>query len=384
MSQSVRFYELLELERERSKVNSVSMDKKKYELLIRKVISLKMKSHKDGNDYRFLKRYDIIEENGVTKLVSPVSKQESMIKYFVYDEELFELLDDAHIITGHGGRDRMVKHLKSKYKNITYKDILIFLSLCDPCLQKQKCQKKGIIVKPPLFKELIRRCQVDIINFESHTDDDYKFILVYQDLHTKFVILRALKSKSTSEVCEHIIDIFTLLGAPSVLLSDNGREFVDQIISKLVDIWPNFKIVHGKTRRNETEEKVRSVNQDIEDMLIAWMTDHNSSRWAYGLKFVQLLSNSEIRSDMKKSSYEAMFGCPLQHGLATSGIPTDVLSNIESEEDLEEVIREISDSGEHDANQNQLGDEQRLNGIKRYGHLLEQENTIGRDWALLL
>lgn len=144
MSKSDQFYDLLKREREDSKVNCVSMDKVKYELLINKVKSLRLVSHKHGNDYRFMKRYDVIDVNGTTKLISPQTVQES-IKYFVYDEDLFQVLNDAHITTGHGGRDRMVRHLKSKYKNITYKDILIFLSLCDTCSDRSIVRAEGCV-----------------------------------------------------------------------------------------------------------------------------------------------------------------------------------------------------------------------------------------------
>ena len=54
-------------------MNSVSTDKVKYEFLINKVKSVKSKPNKKGKDYRFLKRYDIIEVNGITKLISPLS-----------------------------------------------------------------------------------------------------------------------------------------------------------------------------------------------------------------------------------------------------------------------------------------------------------------------
>ena len=65
------------------------MNKVKYEFLINKAKSVKSKPNKEWNDYRFLKRYDIIEVNGITKLISPVTEENS-IKYFVYDEELFK------------------------------------------------------------------------------------------------------------------------------------------------------------------------------------------------------------------------------------------------------------------------------------------------------
>ncbi|XP_050499952.1 KRAB-A domain-containing protein 2-like [Diabrotica virgifera virgifera] len=194
--------------------------------------------------------------------------------------------------------------------------------------------------------------QVDLIDFQSQPDGEYKFILVYQDHLTKFVVLRALKSKTADEVCENIIDIFTLLGAPTVLQSDNGREFVNKIINGLVDFWPNFKIVHGKPRHSQSQGSVERANQDVENMLTIWMHDHKSSNWSYGLKFIQLMKNSALHSGIKRTPYEAMFGCPPKHGLATSSIPTEALTNVESEEDLEAVIRDITVSGEHDTGEN--------------------------------
>ncbi|GFO32290.1 integrase core domain protein [Plakobranchus ocellatus] len=41
--------------------------------------------------------------------------------------------------------------------------------------------------------------QVDLIDFQSHPDGEYKFIMAYQDHLTKFVFLRALKTKLAEE-----------------------------------------------------------------------------------------------------------------------------------------------------------------------------------------
>ena len=38
--------------------------------------------------------------------------------YFVHVEDMFETIKRAHIATGHGGRDKMVKEL-SRYANVT-------------------------------------------------------------------------------------------------------------------------------------------------------------------------------------------------------------------------------------------------------------------------
>ena len=52
-------------------------------------------------------------------------------------------------------------------------------------------------------------------------DNEYKWIMHYQDHFTKFSVLRTLKSKKAAEVAYNLLDIFLLLGAPHILQSDN-------------------------------------------------------------------------------------------------------------------------------------------------------------------
>ena len=103
-------------------------------------------------------------------------------------------------------------------------------------------KKNGGVVKPMIFKEFNSRRQVDLIHFQTFADGEYKF-MVTQDHLTKFVPLKALKSRKAAEVAYHLLDIFTAFGAPCILQSDNGREFVNEIIYNLKSMWPELKIV---------------------------------------------------------------------------------------------------------------------------------------------
>jgi len=96
-------------------------------------------------------------------------------------------LQATHVSIGHGGHDRMIKELGNKYKNITRNNIETFLHFCEPCQQKQKGSKKAVVVKPIISSDFNSRCQVDLIDFQSHPDGKFKFIMVYQDHLTKFV-----------------------------------------------------------------------------------------------------------------------------------------------------------------------------------------------------
>ncbi|KFD62379.1 LOW QUALITY PROTEIN: hypothetical protein M514_25502 [Trichuris suis] len=219
--------------------------------------------------------------------------------------------------------------------NITRYDIELYLQICEPCQKKQKGAKKGALVLPMVFSDFSSRCQVDLIDFQSHPDGEYKFIMAYQDHLTKFV---ALKSKTAEEVAHNRVDMFTLLGAPSILQSDDGREFANKVVTSLKQHWPSLKIVHGKPRHSQSQGSVERANQDIENMLCTWTQDKKTDRWSDGLRFVQLTKNRAFHTGIKRTPYEALFGCKAKVGLATSSLPQDVLQDIQTEEELEEII----------------------------------------------
>jgi transposase InsO family protein len=53
-----------------------------------------------------------------------------------------------------------------------------------------------------------------------------------------------------------------MFGAPVILQSDNGREFVAKIIEELAAMWTGLKIVHGKPRHPQSQGSVERSNQD--------------------------------------------------------------------------------------------------------------------------
>jgi len=59
----------------------------------------------------------------------------------------------------------------------------------------------------------------------------------YQDHLTKFVILKPLKTKRVEEIAYNLMEIYTTFGAPAILHSDNGREFVNSVINELHTMW---------------------------------------------------------------------------------------------------------------------------------------------------
>lgn len=49
---------------------------------------------------------------------------------------VFNMFDKADLAFGHGRRDRMLKELDIKYKNVTRHDVELYISVCEPCQKK--------------------------------------------------------------------------------------------------------------------------------------------------------------------------------------------------------------------------------------------------------
>lgn len=247
-------------------------------------------------DYRNIRKYDVIIINDKERLIKSITHNNDSVQYYDKNEELFDILYSTHIAIGHGGRDRMMAEIKLKYCNITKETIMGFLSFCTDCHKKSSNPRRGLVSKPILHSAYNSRAQIDLIDMQSQSINNYRFIMNYQEHLTKFVTLKPLKTKRAEEIAYNLIDIYTTFGAPAILHSDNGREFVNNIINELHTMWEDVKIVHGKSRQSQSKGSVERANQDVEDMLATWMAENKSTDWPSGFKFIQFRKNRAFHS----------------------------------------------------------------------------------------
>lgn len=59
--------------------------------------------------------------------------------------------------------------------------------------------RKRLVVKPILHRSFDYRCEVDLIDEELNSDNDYKLIIFYEDDYTTFVINRPLRCKRAKD-----------------------------------------------------------------------------------------------------------------------------------------------------------------------------------------
>ena len=172
------------------------------------------------------------ETNG--RLVTRMYKPETALRYLC-NEELFDALHDMHIEKGHGGRDIMKAVVKEKFANVTQEVIMTYLNCCEACSNKKGKAKKGLVVKPFISEEALSRMQVVFIDLQSCPDGNFKFLLHLQDHLTKFCLLAATENKTAEVTAAQLKKWFCIIGAPAILHSDNGREFVNKVVHQMLN-----------------------------------------------------------------------------------------------------------------------------------------------------
>ncbi|XP_049702878.2 KRAB-A domain-containing protein 2-like [Helicoverpa armigera] len=287
-------------------------------------------------DYYWISKYDIMTVKNEDYLIFKNKSSDFPTVRVIARNEYFDTLEDIHKACGHGGRDKMLHAIKSKYY-IPRKAIEIFLALCPTCETKKVLPKKVTVTKPIASGYFNIRGQVELMDFQSCPDGEYKWLLNYQDNATQFVSLRPLTTDNAQEVAMELMKIFMIFGPPYILQSDKRREFTTEIIAKITSMWPECKIVNRSPSHPQTQNSVEKNNQDIETMLRTWMKDNNSTNWSIGCHHVQYERNASLNHIIGKSPYKALFGRDPKAGLSGTVIP-------HSEEELQNLSQQESSS----------------------------------------
>lgn len=72
-------------------------------------------------------------------------------------------------------------------------------------------------------------------------------MLVIVDSFSKFCCTIACKKKTEIDVRDAFERIFSIIGPPIILHTDNGKEFRNSLVDSLAEFF-NIKLVHGRAR----------------------------------------------------------------------------------------------------------------------------------------
>ena len=149
-----------------------------------------------------------------------------------------------------------------------------FFKHCPVCQLKQPQLTKPPL-QPIIEKNLLDRVQVDLIDMRHSPDGANNYIGHFMDHFSKFHVLFPLKQKTAEEVsCLMEERVLAYFGPPKIFHSDNGREFINQLIRAMFDRWGgDVTFVNGRPHHSQSQGLVERGNQIVERKISAMKKD---------------------------------------------------------------------------------------------------------------
>ena len=174
-----------------------------------------------------------------------------------------------------GGINALSKTFNRKFffKGV-FKEIRSFLKDCESCRVNTTLPSTQLAPPQPIRSfHPHERIQYDLIDMaprrRSYMKDNpwgFRYILSIKCCFSKFCWLFPLQRKTAPMVYRVIKFLFDVEGAPDILQSDNGKEFVNSLIKQLSKDY-GFRIVRGKPYTPRHQGQVENLNKTVKAYL---------------------------------------------------------------------------------------------------------------------
>lgn len=239
---------------------------------------------------------------------------------------------------GHLGIEKVRASLIQRYFwPRMHQDIVDYVKSCSRC---QFAKRNYNPVKPPMqpmpARERFECWQIDILGPLHKSPEGYEYILLCIDAGTHWPEALPLKSQNAKEVANVLFEnIFARYGAPSILFSDRGRNFMSKLINALCEIF-DISQHHTSAYHPNTNGLVERQNSVIAQSLRAYC-DKDQQLWPKFLPGILMSFRKSVSSHSTEfSPFHMMFGKEMRLPFDVDLQPKDNLS-----QDTREYLREF-------------------------------------------
>lgn len=204
------------------------------------------KTRKSGSSFRFEKRNGIIFRvfqapnvdygNSIRQVVVPVK----------FRKQVMHLAHES-ILGGHQGTKKTSdKILSSFFWPGVQADVKRYCQSCDIC---QRTVYKGRVTKvplgsTPLIDTPFDRVAIDIVGpIIPCSDRGHRYILVVVDYASRYPEAVPMKSIEAERVAEELVNIYTRLGFPREVLTDQGSQFTANVMKEVTRLLSIQRLV---------------------------------------------------------------------------------------------------------------------------------------------
>ena len=195
-------------------------------------------------------------------------------------------------------------------------DVRRYCKSCDVC---QRTIHKGSLAPAPLGKMPLidvpfKRVAIDLIGpINPKSSSGFRYILTLVDYATRYPEAVSLRNCTAKDVANALVSIFSRLGVPEEILTDQGRQFTSQYMKEVINlleishlmITPYHPMCNGLVEsfngtlkqmlRRMCDEQPKKWDQFIDPLLFAYREVRQSST---GFSPFELLCGRTVRGPL--------------------------------------------------------------------------------------
>eukprot|EP00731_Ephydatia_muelleri_P006652 Em0003g900a len=260
----------------------------------------------DGTEARYFEQKGLLwrrwndqthSEEEVRQLVLPTQCRKAVLQL-------------AHEIplSGHLDKKKTLQRVLQRfYWPSVCRDVANWCLSCAACQKTaQKRHRPAPLVPLPIIEEPFARIAMDIVGPLPRSRSGNKFILVVCDYATRYPEAVAMKSVVAEYVAEELIGIFAGVGIPREILTDQGSNFMSNLLSELYRLM-QIKPIRTSPYHPETDGLVQRFNGTLKAMLRKAAVGEGKD-WDKLLPFVLFAYREVPQASTGFSPFELVYG----------------------------------------------------------------------------
>ena len=164
-------------------------------------------------------------------------ERDQLVVPIKHRREIIEMAHGAKLSAHLGNKRTTSKILRDFYWPGVARDVTAFCKACEGCQRGSRTAVSRAPLQPlPVMEEPFRWVAVDIVGPLQRTKQGNKYVLTFMDFATRYPEAIPLRKIDAATVAEALCQIFTRLGLPQEILSDQGSNFMSHLMKQVTEI----------------------------------------------------------------------------------------------------------------------------------------------------